>query len=233
MRFPHLKALYKEVIPELIHSFIKSFKMAGNSCTICSRVFSSSSNRHRHEKFFHGQVGSGRKVFNEDEESPRYNFGQPDVVPSYRSEDDAMSDEEAKSVKSTESEDSETDPEEKDYWLNVVSDALDNYDMQIPQAEDISKEPYLSDFVNAMKLVVEEQIQFVKHMEEEDELYQKINETIERYDSNNYDREEAVDAAWHDRRFLLSRVIEDNMPLIETKWKEEHEEDSDDNEDNN
>jgi hypothetical protein len=206
--------------------------MAGKACTICSRVFSSSSNRHRHEKFFHGQVGSGRKVFNEDKELPRYNFGHPDVVSGNRSEDDAMSDGEAKSVKSAESEDSEADPEETDYWLNVVSDALDNYDMQIPQAGDIAKEPYLSDFVNAMKLVVEEQIQFVKHMEEDDELYQKINETIERYDSNNYDREEAVDAAWHDRRFLLSRVIEDSMPLIEAKWKEEHEEDSDNDEDN-
>jgi hypothetical protein len=203
--------------------------MSSKSCTVCSRVFSSSSNRHRHEKFFHGQVGNGRQDFNEDEEAPRYNFGQPDVISGDRSEDDTMSDEEGKSEKSKEENESDDATDQNDYWLNVISDALDNYDMQIPTAEDIAKEPYLSDFVNAMKLVVEEQIQFVKHMEEEDELYQKINETIERYESNDYDREEAVDAAWHDRRFLMRRVIEDNMNMIEMKWKDEHKEDSDDN----
>ena len=62
-------------------------------------------------------------------------------------------------------------------------------------------------------------------MEEEDDLYQKISAPIERYESEDYDREEAVDAAWHDRRFLIIRVIEDNMSLVETKWNDEHKED--------
>jgi hypothetical protein len=202
--------------------------MARITCNTCSRVFSSSSNRHRHEKFFHGQVGNGRKIFNEDEESPRYNFGQPDVIPGERIEEDPVSDEDVKSVKSSDSEESDSDPKKRNYWLNIVSDALDNYDIQIPTAEDIVKEPYLSDFVNLMKIVAEEQIQFVKYMEEEDDLYRKINETIERYESNDYDREEAVDAAWHDRRFLIRRVIEDNMNLVETQWEEEHKDDNDD-----
>jgi hypothetical protein len=202
--------------------------MARITCNTCSRVFSSSSNRHRHEKFFHGQVGNGRKIFNEDEESPRYNFGQPDVIPGERIEEDPVSDEDVKSVKSSDSEEPDSDPKKRNYWLNIVSDALDNYDIQIPTAEDIVKEPYLSDFVNLMKIVAEEQIQFVKYMEEEDDLYRKINETIERYESNDYDREEAVDAAWHDRRFLIRRVIEDNMNLVETQWEEEHKDDNDD-----
>jgi hypothetical protein len=150
------------------------------------------------------------------------------VIPGERIEEDPVSDEDVKSVKSSDSEEPDSDPKKRNYWLNIVSDALDNYDIQIPTAEDIVKEPYLSDFVNLMKIVAEEQIQFVKYMEEEDDLYRKINETIERYESNDYDREEAVDAAWHDRRFLIRRVIEDNMNLVETQWEEEHKDDNDD-----
>jgi hypothetical protein len=205
--------------------------MAGKACKTCSRVFSSNSNRHRHEKFFHGQVGNGRHTFNEDKDHRRYNYGQPDVVSGEGTDDDSkgLSDEEDEksSEKSNDSEESESAPSQPDYWLNVVRDALDNYEMQIPSAEDIVKEPYLSDFVNSMKFVVEEQIQFTKHMEDEDETYKKIMETIERYESNDYDREEAVDAAWHDRRFLVSRLIEDNMEIIKEKWKEEHTEETD------
>ena len=153
------------------------FKM-GKSCTFCTREFSSSSNRLRHEQLFHGK------------------------------KEDAEDDAESKMDTESENSDDDASQHHVDEWRIVVSNALASYNGEV---KDILNEPFLSQFVEHMKNFVEDRVQFVKKMSEDDS-YAKIDNMIDRYEEEeDYDRDEAVNTAWHNRRFMLKRIIQENM----------------------
>ena len=153
------------------------------TCSYCSREFSSSSNRLRHEQLFH------KKTMAESEHSD-----------DERSEDGHDSD--------------GSEHEDEDRWAETIEYACEQCEIT---ADQVLVEPYLSQFVEHMKVYVEERFQFVKTMES-DEHYEKIHENIDRFmDQEAYDREEAVDTAWHNRRFLIKRIIEEHKELLTEK----------------
>ena len=156
------------------------------TCSFCSREFSSSSNRIRHEELFHkkkNQIEMADSEHSEDERSVGH-------------ESDAE------------------EEEVEDLWQEIIEYAHSECKVTPSQ---VLVEPYLSQFVEHMKEYVEERFKFVKTMES-DEYYEKIQENIERFmDSEAYDREEAVDTAWHNRRFLIKRIIEENKELLAVK----------------
>ena len=192
----------------------------------CGRYFSSSSNRVRHERAFHKLVDD-EPVTIAPEYAPqsRYDLNFPDNLTNTVEDVDDEEDEEDGTDGEESLEDGSDSEEKPNYWRNIVMDAIEAEGADgIRVAKQVLQEPFLSGFVNAMKGVVEEKIQFVKYMEEEDETYQKINDTIDRFEREAYDRDEAVSTAWHDRRFLVSRVIEENLDLIENELKDGDEE---------
>ena len=75
------------------------------------------------------------------------------------------------------------------------------------------EEPYLSQFVEHMKNYVEQRFQFVHDMGFNSE-YEKVHKLIERNIQRGYGRQEAVDAAWHDRRFLVKQIIQDHKNAV-------------------
>ena len=106
-----------------------------------------------------------------------------------------------------EEEKEEKDDEDKpDLWAKAVLYA--RVKTGNVSKEKVVQEPYLSQFVSHMKDYVEDAFQFVKQMEDNKE-YKKIDEMIDRYEQDDYDRDEAVDTAWHNRRFLVKRIIEE------------------------
>ena len=111
--------------------------------------------------------------------------------------------------------DEEIDEEKDDLWQETIDYARQN--TKGSSKDEIIQEPYLSQFVDHMKEYVETRINFVKQMED-DEDYKKINDMIDRFESDDYERDEAVDAAWHNRRFLVKRIIErcDFEPIEES-----------------
>ena len=110
--------------------------------------------------------------------------------------------------------DDDEEEEEEDLWQEIIEFAHSQCKVTPTQ---VSVEPYLSQFVEHMKEYVEERFKFVKTMES-DKYYEKIQENIERFmDSEAYDREEAVDTAWHNRRFLIKRIIEEHKELLTEK----------------
>ena len=99
-------------------------------------------------------------------------------------------------------------------WRDIVSHAcLEFKNELLTRPDQVLLEPFLSEFVEHIKEYVEEKFQFVKSMEE-DGQYNKINHMIEQFEEEEYDREEAVDSAWHNRRFLVKRMIQENIDLV-------------------
>ena len=122
----------------------------------------------------------------------------------------------------SESEDEETPEEDqeeqdvksKDIWRDIVSEACSEFKNELlTRADQVLLEPFLSEFIEHMKEYVEENFRFVKMMEQ-DAQYEKIDNMIQQFEEEDYDREEAADSAWHNRRFLVKRMIEDNIDLV-------------------
>jgi hypothetical protein len=127
-----------------------------------------------------------------------------------------------------ESED-ESDGEEtsRDLWPQIISDACDTVQFSLPlkHADQLLRDPFLDEFVDQMKSVVEKRVDFVKAMDS-DEGYGKIDSTIQQFESDDYDRTEAVDAAWHARRFLVKKIIKEHIDIVEKAFDLEDDESS-------
>ena len=151
-------------------------------------MFSSSSNRIRHERLFH------HKDVEEKEE--------PEDEPEETEEEDE------------ESTDDESTGDEIDHWPTIVKHAASRVELKNPR--DALREPFLSEFVDEMKNFVEIKQKFIKEMEQ-DPVYRKIQEDMDELERimNVDSREEVADVAWHNRRFKLRKVIEENLDEIE------------------
>ena len=221
--------LANESVTALIYKFISAIRisllanMPGRICSVCNQAFSSSFNRLRHERTFH------RNDFDDEEANVMANETVPfeggRIVRFGEDEDEehsSGSDEEDKEETSdSDGKDEDEGDDAPDYWRDVIAEVIEDGGLKVKAAELVLQEPFLSDFVSKIKDNVEDKVQFAKDMEEKDDCYQKINDAIEEYENKEYDREEAVEAAWHDRRFLVRRVIEKNMDLIQEVLKEE------------
>ena len=160
-------------------------------CEICSRDFSTSSNRSRHKRIQHAMKDSSS-----DEEESQH------------------------SDKTLEADVSSSETEsESDHWGHIIGKACENvsFDHDITTPEQVLKEPYLSEMVGEIGMVVEERMKFANDMENKDKTYEQINNRIERYESDDMPRDEAVQTAWHDRRFLIRKMLMENLDIIKEK----------------
>ena len=141
--------------------------------------------------------------------------------------DEEHSDNEADDGNDEDESESESDDDEKESpWREIMEEACDN--VKLESAEGVLFEPYLSEFVEAMKNAAEERFSFVRQMEQ-DSGYEMLSDTIEKYEhSDGYEKEEAIDAAWHARRFLVKQIIIDNIDVLEDWLNRRDKEDTDD-----
>ena len=191
------------------------------TCIYCNRVFSSSSNRVRHERLFHekmsesgydsGENATGEsegRLIRKNDDTTGKSHGTPFT---YGNDDSDKDDDEEDTVESNKESDTEDDKEDEegkqddeDPWKEVLKAAKEEYG---ETSDNLFVEPYLSQFVEHVKDFVEEKMQFVKNMEF-DKCYEKINKSIETYINRGFNRQEAVDAAWSERRFLVKQIME-------------------------
>ena len=153
-------------------------------------------------------------------------------------EEEKMSQGEVEVKSSDEEEGSEDDDNaEKDEhkrWKYIISAAFNkvSFGPNFTEPEQIVKEPYLSEMVDAMGTVVRTHLQFATEMEHIDDTYEQINKLIARYEfKHGYDTKEAHQTAWHDRRFLIREVLEKNLDTVAEKMKEDDSEDDTDDDD--
>lgn len=174
--------------------------MPGHTCSYCPRGFSSSSNRIRHEQLFHKKAMYKEEQFEEEHSD--------DDDDKEHTTDGESEDEEKESVR----------------WKEIIEYAHSQCDVTAAQA---SREPYLSEFVEHMKEYAEERNEFVKEMEYDDS-YEKIDKIIQKNILKGWSRQESVDVAWHDRRFLVKKIIENNKELLVDEKEESDDDDEDD-----
>ena len=140
-------------------------------------------------------------------------------------EDENMDDEINYSENSSEEEissessdgDSSDDDEEETYWREIVDEAADN--LEFDNAEELLNEPLLSAMVDEMRQVVEKKLEFADHMKNENEIYARILLAKKRYKDET--DEIAAQTAWNDKRFVLKKVITENMDIFEESDTEE------------
>ena len=78
-----------------------------------------------------------------------------------------------------------------------------------------------------MKEYAEERNEFVREMESDDS-YDKIDRIIQKNILKGWSRQESVDVAWHDRRFLVKKIIENNKEMLVDEKQESDDDDDDD-----
>ena len=126
---------------------------------------------------------------------------------------------------------SESDDAEDAQWTIIVSKACGNvsFGPAFEKPTDALKEPFLSEIVSEMANFVERRLLFANLIENSNEAYEKINDRIERFESEGMPRDEAANTAWHDRRFLLRKILAEHLDVVKEKLLPEYES-SDDNE---
>ena len=126
------------------------------------------------------------------------------------SEPDADDNESEQSENGDETSEASSDGKDDGRWVEIIQDACQQYE-DLPNS--VWEEPHLSQFCEHMKNYVEEKFQFVHDMGFNAE-YEKIQKIIEKNIRRGYGRQEAVDAAWHARRFLVKQIIIDNKDAV-------------------
>ena len=160
-----------------------------HTCSQCDKGFTTLSNKYRHERSVHDD--------NESESNDSNN----------RSDDE----------KETSDEESDATIDDGiNVWSAIIRHAAKA--MNLTNAEEATREPYLSEMVNHMRKYAENGRQFVYALDE-DPIYKTIHEVFKAYEeSDNTDAdelEEAIDMAWQNKRFRLKNVIHDNIDVIE------------------
>ena len=207
--------------------------MPGRICSCCYRLFSSSSNRLRHERLFH-RIKESEKQSNADSESGmdsdggkerQTGFGIADSErESHEDSDDrespidcrkirtdSGSDEENDSVDTADhdssdsevSSESSSDGEDDGRWSEIIMYAGKQFE---DSSDSVFEEPYFSRFIEHMKIYVETRYQFVHDMNFNKD-YEKIDKLITKKMRKCYGRQEASDSAWYDRRFLIKKIM--------------------------
>ena len=172
-------------------------------CKFCSRVFSTGSNRIRHERLFHGAEDTEEQ--HEDEEM-------------------SSEDEEEEDVAS----DDESSEDDIDVWPMIVTHAAKK--IKLEKANMAIREPYLSEFVDHMKDYAEAQRHFVKALEA-DKVYSSILEEIDENEDPTSTRDEKLEVAelaWQNKRFKVKRVIAEHLDLVNQAIQEAESSDEED-----
>lgn len=122
----------------------------------------------------------------------------------------------------------QSDEEEKDagYWRDIIANTCKDIEFEKP--EDLLREPLLSHVVDEMRKLVEKRLSFTAYMENNDDVYERISREENRLAA--FDEDDAQETAWHNKRFLIKRVLADNLDMFEKEEEEEDDENIDEDE---
>ena len=132
-------------------AYVPLQRMPDYRCEVCSRAFSTSSNRSRHMRSHHGMTAE----HGDDDES---NESDDDMTIGSDDDDDRETDSD------DEGDGSEAEDTEDAQWTTIVSKACDNvsFGPGFEKPTDALKEPFLSEIVSEMANFVERRLQFAK-----------------------------------------------------------------------
>ena len=202
--------------------------MDSTICRFCRRKFYSSSNRHRHEAYFHKMPSKHDEMNDESFDSK-----QPDTK-SDMEENETPTDSVDEEQTDDQSEQKEQE-EEQDYWEMLIEETCRemNIKKEIRNPKDLLVEPILGEFLEELCQQLESRMKFAQYMEDHDKVYQEIQTTAERFREKDLDEDEAFEKAWNKRKYLLKWLLRDNLNIIKDVLNESDDGENSEIEDNN
>ena len=187
--------------------------MDSTVCKFCQHKFYSSSNRHRHEVYCHKMAAN--------------QYGMGETYDSDHSDNDSDNEEPTE----TNSDSSQGEAEQQDHWEMLIAETCREMDIhkEIKNPKDIMTNPVLSEFLEELRQNLESKMDFAQYMQNEDKTYQELQNTAERFSRKDLDEDEAFEKAWNERKYLLKRLLRDNLDIVQ-KVLNEKVEDSDEEE---
>jgi hypothetical protein len=153
------------------------------------------------------------------------------------SEDEVLSemeDNEETSETDSEMEDNEetteSKKEEQDYWETMIAETCREMELhkEIKNPKELMKEPMLGEFLEELRQNIENKMKFADYMQNEDKVYKEIHSTAERYEEKDLDEDEAFEKAWNKRKYLLIRLLRDNLYIVQDVLNENYEDSDED-----
>ena len=189
-----------------------------NVCQYCHQRFYSSFNLHRHQLRFH------RALMEFAQEDQEINDMESEIG---SQDSDNIKEDETNDVPETE--ESDTD-DEYDYWQVLISETFKEMGLrrEIKNPKEILLDPVLSEFLEELRENLEGRMKFAEYMQNKDKVYQEIQNTAERHSRKDLDEDEAFEKAWNERKYLLKRLIRDNLNVIKSAMEESASEESED-----
>ena len=201
--------------------------MDSTICRFCAIQFYSNFNRRRHEMRVH-QKEVQEEVEDYDTDHSASTNSQDSDNNQNRKEDIFDDKDDTDSEKSSDS--------EENYWSELIIETCREMDLknEIKSPKDVLFEPMLSRFLEELRDNIDKRMKFADYMNSHDKIYQEIQNTVERYERNDLEEDEAFEKAWNERKYLLKRMLKDNLDVIERTLKEcsdsEEEEEKEDEE---
>ena len=199
-------------------------------CRFCGRKFYSSTNRHRHEVGFHNMKDDEEEVYPMSESaqsSPERRTNSPEAWPKPQSESSVRSDDNQE-VEDVEEREDEEDGEE-DVWDELIQETCEN----VPAPEGVTSvdglfhhEGFIHHFLVTLFELLDRRMRFANQMEEDEEIYLKLQDTANHYQERGYKEDEAFEVAWNKRRYLLKKMLKDRANIFEQEYFGEEEEES-------
>jgi hypothetical protein len=186
-------------------------------CSYCDREFTKNFNRIRHEKLMHE-----KQVDEEMDESPveESDDGEESDGGVSPAEDSDVSDSQAEET-DPEKEESENSDEDEidgdDVWREILRDSYVRSELgeRLERAEDVLKEPFLSELVDVMQAIVQNRLRLANYLQDDDKLYQKIDRRILHYIKGGFADDEAAQTGWMDCRYLIRKEIGKHLDALE------------------
>ena len=137
------------------------------------------------------------------------------------SEDDTIEDDEIPEDDSDE--DNDDDDKKNAVWTYFAEKAAERLGIDLSTSSFILREPYLSEFVHEIDKIVSVHLAAAQHMENDDNIFGKIKNKMEKYEDDGFTKAEAWETNWSDRRFLVQEVLK-KLNLFEESDEEDDEE---------
>ena len=104
--------------------------------------------------------------------------------------------------------------EEPNFWRDVIISAYVKLGTTYAHPEDAAREPFLGELVDAVREVVDHHVAAAGFFEHKDKTYDAIQGSIEDYEEKGLSPEEANEAGWSERRFLIRDIIKRNLDIF-------------------
>ncbi len=171
------------------------------ACPVCHKEFTTKYSKYRHVKTVHSV-----KADKMDDVDENYSSDNSEETDFDEGEEGDISE------KSTEEEDEDELCTEA--WRYMLEKAFEDMNKQPETLDDLSKEPYLSEFIENLQKNVEFYDNIMHNLKSSYE-YQQLQITKNRMKKLGCSSQEAEKSAWQIRKFIIKKLLEDNMDVLE------------------